>query len=168
MHTSTFLSSSLLALAGTAQSLKFTGPSTSEPIDLSAEITITWSEGNSSEHKKWPNFDLSWYSKPTDLRSFDFEIASGLNTSDGQYKFTPSQNTIKTLQPFADELSKNKAFSFKATLRNGTEAEDTGAVVSSGKYNVIGLQKTTNAAKAVGFAWGSLACGIAAVSFIII
>lgn len=167
MHTSTFLSS-LLALAATAQSLKFTGPTTSEPIDLSKEITVTWTEGNSSEHKKWPSFDLEWFSKPTELKSFGFEIASGLNTSDGQYKFTPGQNTIKTLQPFLDELSKNKAFSFRATLTNGTKAEDVGPVVSSGNYSVIGLQKTTNAAAAVGLGWGSLACGIAAVSFMII
>ncbi|KAM0543052.1 hypothetical protein ACHAPJ_012501 [Fusarium lateritium] len=169
MHASAILSSYLLALAATVQSLRITGPSTSEAIDLSQEITVTWSQSNSSEQKKWPTLDLEWFSKPTDLKSFGFEIASGLNTSDGQYKFTPSRNTIKTLQPFADELSKNKAFTFKITLRNGTDGEtDVGPVVSGGKYNVIGLQKTTNAGAAVGLEWGALAWGIAAISFILV
>ncbi|KAM0260027.1 hypothetical protein ACHAPA_010473 [Fusarium lateritium] len=163
MHSSSFLCS-LFALAATVQSFKFTGPSTSEPIDLLSEITITWTESNSSEHKKWPSIDLEWFAKPTDLKSFGYEIAAGLNISDGQYKFTP-KNTIKVLQPFAKELSENKLFQFKATLRNGTYAEDSGAVISTGKYNVIGLQKTTSAATAVGLGWGSLACGIAAVGF---
>ncbi|CAJ0545069.1 Ff.00g085420.m01.CDS01 [Fusarium sp. VM40] len=166
MHTSTFISSSLLALAATVQSFKFTGPNTSEAIDLSTEVTITWSEGNRSVQDKWRNIDLTWFSQPTELRSFEFELASGLNLSDEQFKFTP-KNTIKTLQPFADQLSKNKAFSFKATLRNGTGPEDVGAVVSSSKYYVIGLQKTTNAAAAVGFGW-SLIGGMAVVCLAVI
>ncbi|KAL7758314.1 hypothetical protein ACKLNR_012841 [Fusarium oxysporum f. sp. zingiberi] len=104
MHTLTFFSS-LLALAATAQSLKFTGPSTSSPLDFSKEITITWSESNSSEHKNRPTFDLEWFSQPTELESFGFEINTDVNISAGQYKFTPSSNTINTLRPFADQLS---------------------------------------------------------------
>ncbi|KAI6764284.1 hypothetical protein HG530_008073 [Fusarium avenaceum] len=168
MHTSTFVSSSLLALAATAQSLKFTGPSTSKVLDLSTEIIITWIEGNSSEHKKWPTFDLSWDSKPTDLKSYGVEFATGLNSSDGQYKFTPSDKAFDYLKPYADELSQNKSFWFTATLRNDSEADNIGPEVFSGKYSVIGLQKTTNAATTVGFGWGSLACEIAAMSFIIV
>jgi hypothetical protein len=161
MHTSTFFSS-LLALAATVQSLKFTGPSTSSPLDLSKEITVTWSESNSSEHKTWPTFNLEWFSQPTDLRSFGFEIDTGVNVSAGQYKFTPGRNTISTLRPFAAQLSENKTFSFRAVFMNES---DVVFETESGKYSVVGLDKVTNAGKAVGLEWGVLACGLVAVSF---
>ncbi|EWY83031.1 hypothetical protein FOYG_15106 [Fusarium oxysporum NRRL 32931] len=167
MHTST-LFFSLLALAATARSLKFTGPSTSSPLDFSKEITITWSESNSSEHKSRPTFDLEWFSQPTDLKSFGFEIETGVNISAGQYKFTPSSNTINTLRPFANQLSENETFLFKAIFRNESDKSDMVYEASSGKYAVVGLDKVTNAGKAVGLEWGVLACGLAAASFFMI
>ncbi|KAI3576659.1 hypothetical protein IWW34DRAFT_746713 [Fusarium oxysporum f. sp. albedinis] len=167
MHTSA-LFSSLLVLASTAQSLKFTGPSTSSPLDLSKEITIIWSESNSSEHKTRPNFDLEWFSRPTDLKSFGFEIETGVNVSAGQYKFMPSSNAINALRPFTDQLSENKTFLFKAIFRNESDESDVVYEASSGKYAVVGLDKVTNAGKAVGLEWGVLTCGLATLSFFLI
>ncbi|KAF5694882.1 hypothetical protein FDENT_1011 [Fusarium denticulatum] len=167
MHASTPFYS-LITLAATSQSFKFTGPSTSAPLDLSEEITITWSQSNSPEHKTGPTFHLEWFSHPTGLESIGFEIETDVKVSAGQYKFTPSSNTINTLRPFAEQLSENKTFMFKANFRNESDESDVIYEASSRKYFVIGLDKVTNAGKAVGLDWGLVGSGVAAASLFMI
>ncbi|KAF5529619.1 hypothetical protein FPHYL_14194 [Fusarium phyllophilum] len=167
MHTST-LFYSLLTLAATSQCFKFTSPSTSAPLDLSKEITITWSQSNSSEQRFRPTCHLEWFSRPTDLESFGFEIDTDVKVSAGQYKFMPSSNTINTLRPFAEQLSKNKTFLFKAIFRQQSHKSDVIYEASSEKYTASGLDRVTNAGKAVKLDWGYVGARLAAASLFMI
>ncbi|RFN54386.1 hypothetical protein FIE12Z_1513 [Fusarium flagelliforme] len=169
MLTTTVLSSSLLALAATVQSFKFTGPSASEPLDLSKEIIITWSQGNSSEQNKLPpTFSLDWDSKPDELHNFGVELEPSFNASAGQYKWTPGEYTFKTLKPYAENLAKEKRFWFKAYFRNESDVGDVLYEATSEKYTITGLEGVvTNGGKTVGFEWGVLACGLATVGLML-
>ncbi|KAJ4128888.1 hypothetical protein NW768_007410 [Fusarium equiseti] len=168
MVKTTFLASSILALAATVQSLRFTGPSTSEALDITTEITVTWGKGNSSEDHNLPSkFTLEWFSQPVKSQSFRFEIQTGLDVSDGQYKWEPSPNTINTLKPVWNELYNNK-FQFQAVFYSDTDPTLTLKTVSSGKYSVIGLKDAKSGGKAVGPEWGVLACGLATVSMMLV
>ncbi|KAF5699682.1 hypothetical protein FMUND_14643 [Fusarium mundagurra] len=167
MHTSTLLCS-LLTLAATSQSFRFTGPSTSTPLDLSKEITITWSQSNSSEQRIRPTFHLEWFSRPTDLESFGFEIDTDVKVSAGQYKFMPSSNTMNTLRPFAEQLSENKTFLFKVIFRDESDESDVIYGASSEKYAAAGLDRVKNAGKAVRLDWRYVGGGLAVASLFMI
>jgi len=168
MVKTTFLASSLLALAATAQSLRFTGPSTSEALDITTEITVTWGKGNSSEEHNLPSkFTLEWFTHPVKNQSIGSEIQTDLDVSDGEYKWKPSQNTINTLKPFWNELYDNK-FEFQAVFYNETDTTETLKTVSSGKYGIIGLKDARSGGKAVGLEWDVLACGLATIGMMLI
>ena len=168
MVKTTFLASSLLAFAATAQSLKFTGPSTSEALDITTEITITWGKGNSSdEHNLPPKFNLEWFTHTVKNQSIGAEIETDLNVSDGEYKWTPSPNSIDMLKPFWNELYDNK-FKFQAVFYNETDPTLTLKTVSSGNYSVIGLKDATSGGKAVRLQWGVFAGGLATVGMMFV
>ncbi|KAJ4007626.1 hypothetical protein NW752_010292 [Fusarium irregulare] len=163
----TFLDSSLLGLAAAAQSLRFTGPTTSEALDITTEITITWGKGNSSEeHDLPPKFTLEWYTHPVENESLGGDIQTGLDVSEGQYKWTPRPSDIKMLKPFWNELYDNK-FEFQAVFYNEGDPISTMKTVSSGKYAVIGLKDARSGGKVVGLQWGVLAGGLATVGMMV-
>ena len=168
MVKTTFLTSSLLALAATVQSLRFTGPSTSEALDITTEITITWGKGNSSEEHNLPSkFNLEWFTHPVNNQSIGAQIETGLDVSDGKYKWTPSPNTINMLKPFWNELYDDK-FKFQAVFYNETDPTLTLKTVSSGNYSVIGLKDARSGGKTVGLQWGVLAGGLATVGMMLV
>ncbi|RBR18741.1 uncharacterized protein FIESC28_05882 [Fusarium coffeatum] len=168
MVKTTFLASSLLAFAAAAQSLRFTGPSTSEALDITTEINITWGKGNSSEeHDLPPKFTLEWFTHPVKNQSIGSEIQTDLDVSDGEYKWKPSTSTINMLKPFWNELYDNK-FEFQAVFYNETDPTLTLKTVSSGKYAVIGLKDARSGGETVGLPWGVLAGGLATVGMMLV
>ncbi|KAF4449237.1 hypothetical protein F53441_7456 [Fusarium austroafricanum] len=160
MNTKTFFTA-LLGLPSTATAFEFIGPKTEE-LDLSKNITITWKTGNASELKRWPEFDLEWYSKPDELHGFGSSIQEKVNASDGEYTFSPSSNTRSTLDPFTNALASNKSFSFVAVfIDGGSKDPDTANYtnIKSQKYKVMGLNKRS-AGAAVVPKWGAFVGGL--------
>ncbi|KAM0430117.1 hypothetical protein ACHAPT_006123 [Fusarium lateritium] len=127
---------SLLALASAAQGFKFTGPESSASLDLSRNITITWTQETSTKtiDKK---FDLYWYAEPNELYKITSEIETGVDLSKGEYVWSPTPNTRNELKRFADVVAEKKAFRFLAFV---TSAESKARDVYSDNYIVTGLQ----------------------------
>ena len=148
---------SLLVLASAAQGFKFTGPE-GDSLDITKNITITWKQENKTTEKE---LGLFWYTKPDDLLTISFEIGFNINISDGEYIWSPSDNTRKELGKYKDALTKNKLFRFQAEFYDGDgKTQDD---VFSSNYTLTGVEEVeANAGSEVMPTWGLVAGGLAA------
>lgn len=148
---------SLLVLASAAQGFQFTGPE-GDTLDVTKNITITWKQENKTTEK---NLGLFWYTKPNDLLTLSFEIGYKINISDGEYVWSPSDNTRKELSKYKDALTKNKLVRFQAEFYDGiNKTQDD---VFSSNYTITGLdEEGANAGSLVMPTWGLVAGGLAA------
>ncbi|KAF5675062.1 hypothetical protein FCIRC_7535 [Fusarium circinatum] len=139
MQTKTFLPS-LLATLPAARAFKFTGPDSSEPLDFSKEITITW-EGDIPDNLS-PKFDIAWHCEPDPLNKLTSDISrlvDEIYLSDHEYKVR-FHNSKSMLKPFADKIAAKKVFSFQAVFTDEKQ-DDIWVQYSSQNYAVIGLDK---------------------------
>ncbi|KAF9762901.1 hypothetical protein IL306_003294 [Fusarium sp. DS 682] len=137
MQTKNFLTTLLTVLPAT-QAFKFTGPDPSKPLDVSKEITITWTGGIPETLS--PKFDFSWECQPDELNWIGSDMTRYVDDvylSDGVYKFQMGfRNAGKMLIPFADKLAANASFSFQAVFTNWRFEE---VLYWSDNYTIVGI-----------------------------
>ncbi|KAF4340693.1 hypothetical protein FBEOM_5409 [Fusarium beomiforme] len=139
MQTRTLLTSLLTILPATG-AFKFTGPDPSKPLDVSKEITITWTGGIPKTLS--PKFDFTWFCQPDKLNAIGSDVTRYVDDvylSDGEYKFQMGfRNAGKMLIPFADKLAANASFSFQAVFTDWRFEE---VLYWSDNYTVVGIPR---------------------------
>ncbi|KAH7142824.1 hypothetical protein B0J13DRAFT_556069 [Dactylonectria estremocensis] len=138
MQTKAFITALLAALPA-IQAFKFTGPDPSKVLDVSKEITITWSGGVPDNLPR--KLDFGWHCEPDQLNTLESDISQmkdDIYLSDGEYKIKFGDNFHRMLDEFADKLAKDKLFTFQAIFNDRT---DDRVVYWSQNYTLTGLNK---------------------------
>ncbi|KAF5588811.1 uncharacterized protein FSUBG_11346 [Fusarium subglutinans] len=146
-----------------SHAFEFTGPDSSEKLDLTKPITITWDANNGPfVEPKARALDL-WFSVRTsdDSGGLSWEFATNLSLSSGSYKWKPD-GVVKSINDTGASISPAVVHSFEARLMNNSGSQL--SAVESDKYAVEGFDFIRNSARKgaqAGFYTAAVALSIA-------
>ncbi|KAF5549126.1 hypothetical protein FMEXI_4468 [Fusarium mexicanum] len=129
-----------------SHAFEFTGPESSEKLDLANPITITWDANNGPFiEPKARALDL-WFSVRTsdDSGGFGWELATNLSLSSGSYKWKPD-GVVKSINDTGASISPDAVHGFEARLLNNSGGQL--STVESDKYAVEGFDFIRNSAE---------------------
>lgn len=138
MHLALLLSTFSFAFLNSIHAFEFTGPDSSEKLDLTQPMNITWdtTKGSLSEPDA-RKFDL-WFRAlgNVDGSSFGWELVGDLPFSSGSYEWDPA-DIVKGIKDQDNYLSPDAAHTFEARIldKSGNKL----AIVKSDKYAAEGF-----------------------------
>ncbi|PNP73864.1 hypothetical protein FNYG_12823 [Fusarium nygamai] len=123
----------------------FTGPDSSEKLDLTQPITITWNAKSGSFIEPEARALDFWFYVLTSDRSsrFSWELVTNLSLSAGSYKWNPD-GVLKSINDTGASISPDAVHAFEARLMNGSGSQLSS--VESDKYAVEGSDFIRNSA----------------------
>ncbi|KAF5643072.1 hypothetical protein F52700_2787 [Fusarium sp. NRRL 52700] len=134
------------ALLHASHAFEFTGPDSSEKLDLTQPITITWDANNGSFIEPQARaLDLRFSVLTSDESGhIEWGLATNVSLSTGSYEWNPEKVIKKTISDTGMLISPDRAHTFKARLRNNSGGRL--STVNSDKYAVKGFDFIRNSA----------------------
>ncbi|KAF4420508.1 hypothetical protein FACUT_11162 [Fusarium acutatum] len=145
MRSALLLSALGCAIFHAIHAFEFTGPDSSEKLDLAQPITITWDANNGSFiEPKARALNLWFYALTSDDSGrLGWELDTDLSLSAGSYKWNPD-TVVKSLNDTEVSISPDAVHAFEARLLNNSGSQL--SAVESDKYAAEGFGFIRNSA----------------------
>ncbi|KAI1051258.1 hypothetical protein LB505_012506 [Fusarium chuoi] len=149
-----------------SHAFEFTGPDSSQKLDLTQPITITWDANNGPFNEpKARALDLWFYALTSDISGrLGWELATNLSLSAGSFKWNP-ETVVKSLKDSDVSISADAVHAFEARLLNNSGSQLSS--VESDVYAVEGFDFIRNSAgkgAQVGFYTAAVAFTVACLA----